>query len=106
MQIGLISREDSDGFFGSSLAEHADVMGVAFRPHVDDGSRGVAVIAVGHSGDTDFDRDVDLSDLARLLGHYGTTFGVDTDYDPQCDFDLNGKVNLVDLAELLGNYGS
>ncbi len=110
VQLGLISRENSDGFMGSSLADDADVLAVNFRPYDDDlelgGSRGVAVIAVGHTGDVDFDGDVDLSDLAALLGAYDAEFGTDTNYDSQADFDLNGHIDLSDLAALLGVYGS
>jgi len=110
VQLGLISRENSDGFMGSSLADDADVLAVNFRPYTDDPelgySRGVAVIAVGHSGDADFDGDVDLSDLAALLGAYGSTFGTLPNYDSQTDYDLDGDVDLADLAELLGQYGT
>ncbi|MBU0618046.1 MAG: hypothetical protein KKI02_10040, partial [Planctomycetes bacterium] len=53
-------------------------------------------------GDLDGDRDVDLADLAELLGHYGMTSGANgTDGDMDCD----GDVELSDLAELLGVYG-
>jgi len=53
-------------------------------------------------GDVDHDGDVDLADLAQLLGSYGMTSGAcfedgDQDYD--------GDVDLADLAELLGAYG-
>lgn len=54
-------------------------------------------------GDTDHDGDVDLSDLAQLLGHYGTTSGATYE---DGDFDYDGDVDLSDLAELLGNYGT
>ena len=109
VQLGLISREDSDAFMGASLADDADVIAVNFRSHDDvelGGSRGVVVIAIGHTGDVDFDGDVDLSDLAALLGGYGSQFGTDPDYDSQADFDLDGDIDLADLAELLGAYGS
>jgi hypothetical protein len=66
----------------------------------------LVVIAVGHAGDVDFDGDVDLSDLAALLGAYGSSFGTSPNYDSQSDFDLDGDVDLADLAELLGSYGS
>ena len=45
-----------------------------------------------------------LSDLAELLGAYGSTTG-DPDYNPDADFDGDGDIDLSDLAELLGNYG-
>ena len=54
-------------------------------------------------GDCDNDGDVDLSDLATLLGHYGMTAGaLDTDGDLNGD----GDVDLSDLATLLSNYGA
>ncbi len=43
-------------------------------------------------GDLDDDRDVDLSDLAALLAHYGET--------DVCD----GEVDLADLSALLAVY--
>ena len=54
-------------------------------------------------GDLNLDGDVDLGDLAELLGHYGQTSGAS-----YCDGDLDGDgdVDLSDLAELLGHYGS
>lgn len=48
-------------------------------------------------GDFDFDNDVDLSDLAYLLGKYTTT-------DVAADLNKNGKVDIGDLGILLGNY--
>jgi hypothetical protein len=54
-------------------------------------------------GDLHDDNEVGLSDLAELLGHYGTTAGA-TYYDG--DLDGDGDVDLADLAELLGIYGS
>lgn len=54
-------------------------------------------------GDLDDDGQVGLSDLAALLGHYGTQTGA-TYYDG--DLDSDGDVDLADLAELLGWYGT
>jgi len=53
-------------------------------------------------GDLDGDGDVDLSDLAELLAHYGMT-GMTPE---QGDLDGDGDVDLSDLAELLANYGT
>jgi hypothetical protein len=53
-------------------------------------------------GDLDLDGDVDLADLAQLLGHYGD--GPGATY-AEGDLDGDGDVDLSDLAELLGNYG-
>ena len=53
-------------------------------------------------GDLDHNGFVNISDLAQLLGNYGTTSGMTYE-----DGDLNGDgaVTLPDLAELLGQYG-
>jgi hypothetical protein len=56
-------------------------------------------------GDEDCDGDVDLADLAGLLGAYGSCEG-DPFYNPGADLDAGGDVDLADLAELLGVYGT
>ena len=54
-------------------------------------------------GDLNTDGHVGLTDLAQLLGHYGTTSGAAyTDGD----LDLDGDVDLTDLTELLGAFGN
>ncbi len=58
----------------------------------------------GIPGDLDSDGDVDLADLAQLLGSYGGCTG-DPGFDPNADLDNDGCVTLADLAILLGNYG-
>ena len=58
---------------------------------------------LGICGDTDHDGDVDLTDLAQLLGHYGAVSGAVFE---DGDFDYDGDVDLFDLATLLGNYGT
>jgi hypothetical protein len=54
-------------------------------------------------GDLDGDGRVDLADLARLLGHYGTTAGADY---RDGDLDRDGDVDLADLGALLAVYGT
>jgi WD40 repeat protein len=54
-------------------------------------------------GDLDFDGDVDLTDLAQLLAHYGMTSGATYE---DGDLDCDGDVDLGDLAALLANYGT
>ncbi len=54
-------------------------------------------------GDIDHDGDVDLSDLAQLLGNYGMTSGATYE---DGDLDGDGDVDLSDLAALLGVYGT
>jgi hypothetical protein len=61
-------------------------------------------LAAGCDGDVDGDDDTDLSDLAALLGAYGSVFG-DPNYDRDADFDVDDDVDLTDLAFLLADYG-
>ncbi len=53
-------------------------------------------------GDLDGDDDIDLSDLAQLLGNYGLTGATYEDGD----LDADGDVDLADLAALLAVYGT
>ncbi len=78
---------------------------VAWRVVGDDGAIMVAmpkVIASSSScpGDLDGDGQINLSDLAILLAHYGQS-GTYADGDLDCD----GVVDLSDLAILLAHYG-
>jgi glucose/arabinose dehydrogenase/plastocyanin len=67
------------------------------------GTTGVVLRIRALPGDLDADGDVDLSDLAELLGAYGTCAG-DPGFNPAADFNDDGCVSLADLAALLGNY--
>lgn len=53
-------------------------------------------------GDLDGGGDIDLNDLAELVGRYGMTSGANY---ADGDLDLDGDVDLGDLAELIGAYG-
>jgi outer membrane protein assembly factor BamB len=55
--------------------------------------------------DLDGDGLVSLSDLATLLGAYGSALG-DADFDSDADLNRDNVVDLSDLAELLGAYGA
>jgi hypothetical protein len=54
-------------------------------------------------GDLNGDNQVDLSDLAQLLGNYGMTSGATYE---DGDLDADGDVDLSDLATLLAVYGT
>lgn len=60
-----------------------------------------AVTAVSCAGDTDGDGDVDLADLAILLGEFGMV-----GQGLPGDVDGDGDVDLADLASVLGNFGT
>jgi len=70
-------------------------------------SRGIAVLTVmlSPAGDVNGDGHVDLSDLALLLGAFGSCSG-EPEFNPAADFDQSGCVELGDLATLLSNFGS
>ena len=54
-------------------------------------------------GDLDYDKDVDLNDLAQLLSHYG--MAKKATYEDG-DIDGDGDVDTTDLNILLENYGA
>jgi len=107
--IGTIPQEDSDSYFGRSLADSADVMVFNFRvnfsPDLPGGARGVAVAVLGHIGDVNLDGLVDLGDLALTLASFGAAFGSPA-YNPQADLNLDGTIDLGDLAIVLAAFGS
>jgi hypothetical protein len=108
-QIGDILTFDVTGFVAEVVAAQESFVGLTVRAETFGGlwvgEAGIyprLTIRTGIPGDLDHDGDVDLSDLAQLLAHYGTTGGASYD-----DGDLNhdGCVDLSDLAELLAHYG-
>lgn len=54
-------------------------------------------------GDLDGDLDVDLTDLATLLGHFGTPSGAVYE---DGDVDMDGDIDLEDLTLMLSNFGA
>ncbi|MCC6358157.1 MAG: hypothetical protein IT450_05400, partial [Phycisphaerales bacterium] len=56
-------------------------------------------------GDLDGDGDVDISDLALLLGSFGLCAG-DPAFNPAADLDDTGCVDIRDLSALLARFGT
>lgn len=85
------------------LLEHNDppAFSPVTQPAIDTAAASIS-FAIALLGDLDFDGDVDLADLAQLLGNYGETSGMTYE---DGDLDGDGDVDLSDLAGLLGNYG-
>ena len=102
-----------DGGGGTSAGGSSELSGTAGQPDAAAlaggafGLRGgfwpVARDATPCAGDTDGDRDVDLSDLANLLAHFGVLAGAAW---ADGDFDGDRDVDLSDLAVLLANFGT
>jgi hypothetical protein len=72
---------------------------LAIRLEFTDGTHGVFVAHLEWPGDSDGDRDVDLTDFASLQQCYGKAVG---EFESECDaFDFNGN-RLVDLVDYDG----
>jgi hypothetical protein len=85
-----------------------DSQSAELHPDDDDVIRDVFIRIECHSqraciGDVDEDGDTDMSDLALLLGAYGSHCG-DEDYDAAADLDCDCDVDLTDQATLLADY--
>jgi hypothetical protein len=110
--VGLIENTPQEIWGGSNDAYHqlTDTMDNpdydwGFALHAVRGSMaGLIDLAIPICfGDLDDDGSVNLTDLAQLLSHYGTTSGATyTDGD----VDGDGDVDLADLADLLAVYGT
>ncbi len=55
-------------------------------------------------GDIDGDRDVDIYDIVRMSGVYGSR-APDQRYDPYCDMEDDGDIDIYDVVIAAGNYG-
>jgi|GEM_PF-3302838 len=55
-------------------------------------------------GDIDADRDVDIFDIVKMAGAYGSSEGEDS-FDPNCDLDGDGDIDIFDIVIACGHYG-
>lgn len=93
--IAIFDQEDTNGEDGWKDGYRLWVM--------DYDGNGEVINSEACTGDLDGNGNVNLSDLAELLGHYRITSGATY---PDGDLDRDGDVQLDDLAELLGSYGT
>jgi hypothetical protein len=61
-------------------------------------------IQVTLAGDVEGDGDVDIFDIVKIAGAYGTTQG-QPKYDPNCDIDKDKDVDIFDVVIAASNYG-
>jgi parallel beta-helix repeat protein len=55
-------------------------------------------------GDVDGNRAVNIFDIVRMAGGYGT-LPQNPKYDPNCDIDGDGDIDIFDIVIAAGNYG-
>ena len=61
-------------------------------------------IRVTMPGDVDGDFDVDIFDIVKIAGSYGTQVG-QPKYDANCDIDKDGDVDIFDVVIAASHYG-
>ncbi len=108
LQSGKVCWTEPDFDTGTGTIHRANLDGsdVELLPIEGIFPAGIAILSDAEPtcpGDLDGDNDVDLADLAELLGGYGITEGATYE---DGDLDGDGDVDLADLAELLGLYGT
>src|SRR6185436_16030720 len=105
--VGDCCDSDAPDADGDGAADACDNCPATYNPgQLDSDGDGVGDACSGPSscpGDANGDGIVELSDLAILLSHFGTTSGA-TFADG--DFTADGVVDLTDLALLLGSFGT
>jgi hypothetical protein len=72
--------------------------------NTDDNTLTGSSILVTIPGDVDGNRDVNIFDIVRMAGVYGT-HSPDPEYEPNCDIDGDGDIDIFDIVIAAGNYG-
>lgn len=96
---------------GNLLGDAAPEVAVGFSPPLTPGGDTDLLVAIWSpippppvcAGDVDGDRDTDSTDLALLLGVFGTQLSEPGEHP--ADLDLDAQVSSTDLAILLGDFG-
>lgn len=112
---GLHSMQERSGTIGLKTGRHAVRVeffeatgGAGCIARIEGGGLTKQVIPAGRwsqlgcLADLDYDFDVDLGDLSKLLANFGRTGGAERD---EGDMDGNGTVDLADLSIFLVEYG-
>jgi hypothetical protein len=61
-------------------------------------------ITVTIPGDVDGDFDVDIYDVVKIAGIYGSVKG-DPEFNPNCDLDDDGEITIYDVVRCTSHYG-
>lgn len=61
-------------------------------------------IFVTIQGDVDGDRDVDIYDVIKITGIYGSNFG-DLQFNSNSDLDIDGEITIYDVVMCTSHYG-
>lgn len=60
-------------------------------------------VCITMPGDVDGDRDVDIFDIVKIAGAYGSSEG-QPEYVPNSDIDSDRDVDIFDIVVAAGNY--
>jgi len=81
-----------------------NVTTVAGETNMTDNFMSDGQVCVTMPGDVDGDFDVDIFDIVKIAGSYGTEEG-QPKYDANCDIDKDGDVDIFDVVIAAGHYG-
>jgi hypothetical protein len=59
-----------------------------------------------NKADLNYDGTVNFQDIGPFSGAYGSTSGIQGNYNAEADFNIDGKVNFQDIGPLSSRYGS
>jgi parallel beta-helix repeat protein len=100
----LIFTWDSTGVPQGNYTVRAEVSTVPNETDTADNALAGGWIFVTIPGDVDCDRDVDIVDMAEMVGVYGVEYP-DPRYDPNCDLDGDENIDIFDIVAAAINYG-